>query len=49
MLFVAAHVGVGDEFLGGQVGALEVAARQLDAAHHELARHADGQQLLHGV
>ena len=38
-------VGVGDEAGGGLVGVVEVLARQLDAAHHQLARHADGQQL----
>ena len=40
---------VGDELLGGQVGALEVAARQLDAADHQLARHAQRHQLQPGV
>ena len=49
MVLVAGRVGVGDELLGGQVRALEVAARQLDAAHHELARHAHRHQLLLGV
>ena len=49
MVLVAGRVGVGDELLGGQVGALEVAARQLDAAHHQLARHAHRYQLLLAV
>ena len=46
---VAPCIRVGDELLGCQVGALEVAARQLDAAHHQLARHAQRHQLQPGV
>ena len=46
---VAGRVGVGDELLGGQVGELEVLARQLDAADHQLTRHANWHQLQLGI
>jgi len=42
---VAAREWVGDEFLGAQVRPLDVAARHLDAADHQLAQHAHRQQL----
>ncbi len=46
---VAVRERVGDEARGGQVGALQVAARQLNAAHHQLARHARRHALELGV
>ena len=42
---VAARERVGDKLLGGQVRPLQVAARQLDAADHQLARDANGQRI----
>ena len=42
---VAAREGVGNKFLSGQVWAPQVPARQLDAADHQLARHAHRHQL----
>jgi len=45
MVRVAVRERVGNKLLGGQVGALQVAARQLDAANHQLTRHAHRHQL----